>query len=343
MKKQLRKYVAIIMIVLVAFGCCACNDESANGGGDKTVASQGSVVDKNDSNKGNNGLGDNYLRKSVISAGMISYAIRNDGTIMTAGNYEKLDMGILGSVKKPDVSSWKNMTYIYTDGNVICGMDESGTLYGDGMVGNAGESVLGFYKDMKQIIAEDDTFLFLNNSGKAIGNGLDWTDTLALISDVEYITGGSSNFAALKKNGNVSVRGFETSVISEVNEWKIIVDIACGNGYVIGVRQDGTVVAAGDNTYGQCDVSGWTDIVQITANFRTTVGLKSDGTVVAIGDNTYGQCNVSEWRDIVAVSTNGEYTLGLKSDGTAVAVGDNKYGQCDVSGWSNIKLPAGVE
>ncbi len=98
----------------------------------------------------------------------------------------------------------------------------------------------------------------------------------------------------LHTNGTVSYLCDDDDYdLSSIDDWRNIVSVDCGYGFVVGLKSDGTVVAAGDNTYGQCDVDGWTDIVSIAAGTQHVLGLKSDGTVVAAGRNGNGRCDVN--------------------------------------------------
>lgn len=284
----------------------------------------------------------NYMRKSYVAAGIFSYAIREDGTVMQAGEHENISFR--GGIQEmPDVSSWENMNYLSANGFSVCGVDKDGKLYGDGMDNDSGEGALSLYKDGGQIISDGlKTFTILKTSGELTYSGekQSYMNGYSTVSDVKYITTGASSVAAIKGDGSVKVFGSNNKYGQlDIYQWEGIVDIACGLDHMVGLKADGTVVAAGDNTYGQCDVSGWTDIIQVTAGNWATIGLKADGTVVAAGRNKDGECDVSEWTDIVAVVCGGSHTLGIKSDGTAVAVGDNRYGQCEVSEWKNIKIP----
>ena len=159
------------------------------------------------------------------------------------------------------------------------------------------------------------------------------------LNDIFSIHGDS--IIAIKNDGTVEAT--DSSLKSKsfsVENWKNIIAVSAGSGYVVGLKFDGTVVATGENEDGQCNVDNWTDIVAISAGINHTVGLKSDGTVVATGKNNNGQCNVDDWTDVVAISAGSPYyycyTIGLKADGTMVTTGQNTYDQCNVSNWKDV-------
>lgn len=102
--------------------------------------------------------------------------------------------------------------------------------------------------------------------------------------------------------------------------WDSCVDIAAGNGYVLGIHADGTVVATGANEQGQCDVADWSDIKQLCSDGTTTYGLRSHGTVLVAGENeSNGVAEpVHNWKNIVQISASSRYVVGVRSDGTVV-------------------------
>lgn len=144
-----------------------------------------------------------------------------------------------------------------------------------------------------------------------------------------------TNSAMIRANGTVLVLGDDSEGQCDVSGWQNIVEIALGEGFIVGLRSDGTVVAAGRNYVddllprlgrapeygGQLDVEGWTDIVHISAGLNHTLGLKRDGTVVAVGLNDDGQCDVGEWANIVQIIAANCQSYGLGQDGTLVYAG----------------------
>ena len=234
----------------------------------------------------------NGLVKDVIQCGhRQTVGLKADGTVVAVGDNE---------YGQCNVSDWRDIVAIDTDGSHTVGLRNDGT-----------------------VVAVGD-----NEYGQC--NVSDWRDIVAIATSTFGYTVG------LKADGTVVAVGYNQDGQCNVSDWRNIVAIAAGGDHTAGLRSDGTVVAVGDNEYDQCNVSDWRNIVAIAADESYTVGLRTDGTVVAVGDNEYGQCDVSDWRDIVAIDTDGSHTVGLRNDGAVVAVGDNEYGQCDVSDWRDI-------
>lgn len=339
MKKKINLLIIVCVLSMSMISGCAGIGENIK---DRSHQDSTALTDENIS------IGENeetseikgYMRKSYIAAGNFSYAITNDGKVLSAGKSEGIN-SFGGYTQMPDVSGWNNIKCIDSSVYSVCAVSKSGIPVGDGMENDTGESALSKYTDCRQVVTDGQSFYILNNSGtvKMVGIKQDaWQEMLKLSSGVVFMDIAGGHMVLLKNDGKVTAYGQNTYGENNVNEWEDIVDIACGEDYTIGLKSDGTVVAVGNNNKGQCDVSEWTDIIQIATGNTSTLGLKSDGTIVYTGDNKYGQCNVSDWTDIVAVESGIRYTIGIKSDGTAIATGDNRYGQCDVLGWSNIKV-----
>ena len=120
----------------------------------------------------------------------------------------------------------------------------------------------------------------------------------------------------------------------EVLQWRDIVAISAGSGFLIGVKADGTVLYTGNDAWGNCKASKWKDIVSVYTSAYHTVGLRKDGTVVATGEKDSGQCNVQDWKDIKYISGRWKATFGINSDGEVLIAGiaDGSY---DIRRWKD--------
>ncbi len=311
-------------------------------------------------------------RQTVVSEYEFTAAVKNDGTVVAAGNNEHGQCDVSGWTDivsiacsgwhtvglkadgtvvatgvnwngRCDVSDWRNIVAIACGGEHTVGLKSDGTVVATG-VNDYGQCDVSDWRNIVAIACDSDITVGLKSDGTVVAAGYNkygqcdvsgWTDIVAIACGGEHTVG-------LKSDGTVVATGVNDYGQCDVSDWRNIVAIACDSDITVGLKSDGTVVAAGYNKYGQCDVSGWTDIVAIACGGEHTVGLKSDGTVVATGYNHDGQCDVSGWTDIVAIACGREHTVGLKSDGTVVAAGYNKYGQCDVSSWTDIVSIGGV-
>ncbi len=76
----------------------------------------------------------------------------------------------------------------------------------------------------------------------------------------------SDNFLVqLKPDGTVVSTTNKENILSAINEWKDIVQVAAGRVCVIGLKKDGTVVTAGYDSYNKHNFDDWSDIVQINS------------------------------------------------------------------------------
>ena len=141
----------------------------------------------------------------------------------------------------------------------------------------------------------------------------DWQDIVAL--SIRYCDYPGNTYVGLRSDGTVVATGYNGDGQCDVDHWRNIVAISCGQGFVLGLRSDGTVAVAGNGEYGQYRAETWTDIVAITTttNAHVAYGLKSDGTVVTAGVNQWSDdIKLPTWKNIVAIYEN----AGIQADGT---------------------------
>lgn len=159
--------------------------------------------------------------------------------------------------------------------------------------------------------------------------------------DIVAVANGRGYVAGIKEDGTVLCNVYAYLGTIDASEWKDIVAISEDES-LIGLREDGTVVSTGLNRWGEGNVSNWTDIIAISTCHSCTLGLKRDGKVVAAGRNDFGQMNVDNWKDIVAIAAGDYFSIGLKADGTMVLAGDCSYSGTetpDVSGMKGLYVP----
>ena len=274
-------------------------------------------------------------RETVSADISTTMAVRNDGTVLYAGNT---------AFHKDEVANWTDVIAISQGNKITLGLKSNGTVVG------VGEDVfspeyLPSITNAVDIVAADKHYLVLLADGTMAGEGFndygqlnvaDWTNVIAIDATLNFSVG-------LRADGTVLFAGDNEYGQQAVTGWTDIVEIDVGHSCVFGRKSDGTVVST-KNTgdfyqWGQDDVSDWSNIVDIAAGSTHTVGLRADGTVVAVGRNDDGECNVSGWHNIVAVFAGDDCTIGLKADGTLVTTGKDNFGELVLTSWSNIRLP----
>lgn len=267
--------------------------------------------------------GDNYLLNeelckwediiSVSSKGHLSIGLKEDGTVLVAGQIPNFPQYYI------DASTWNDIIAVSTGQQYILGLRANGTLVAQG---HNGDGQLNIY-NWTNIVS--------------IASG--WRHTVGLDSNgIIHIAGYGSDVQLSKIEENK-------------DKWTDIVAISAGGGsnsnniheagHTVALKKDHTVVAVSSkcnngHEYGcPCNVDEWTDIIAISAGDFHTVGLKSDGTVVTTQTGDSAE-KISKWTDIVAISAGYGFTLGLKSNGEVVATGFDQNHQIDVRDWEKI-------
>lgn len=178
------------------------------------LKADGTVVAVGDNNSGECNV--SFWEDIVeISAGSwITVGLKKDGTVVSTKSI-------------PELSKWKNITKVYTDGDYIVGFNGEGKML-----------VLSVYP-------EDILF------------GEDSLETLD-ISKFEGVTQ-FVPFVGLKKDGTIVANGYEQGQY-DYKEWTDIIAISAFD-HIAAVKSDGTVLSTiGWNEKGQCDVYHWTNV-----------------------------------------------------------------------------------
>src|SRR6056297_3635171 len=102
---------------------------------------------------------------------------------------------------------------------------------------------------------------------------------------------------------------------------RMIVQLAAGGDYTLGLCDDNTVLTAGKLKGGERHIAQWRNAIDLAAGISHCLGLKKDGTVVAWGADWDGQCRLGDWSNLIQLAAGGYHTVGLKADGTVVAIG----------------------
>ena len=110
------------------------------------------------------------------------------------------------------------------------------------------------------------------------------------------------------------------------------VQVAGGNGHVVGLRGDGSVSAWGRNYEGQTSIpADLGPCTNIAAGAYHTVALQADGSVRAWGRNDYGQTNIpADLGPCTAIAAGDLHTVALRTDGSVRAWGYNGDGQTNI-------------
>ncbi|RXE57891.1 dockerin type I domain-containing protein [Acetivibrio mesophilus] len=282
----------------------------------------------------------------VAAGDSYTVGLKKDGTLVVTGEYRK------------DCPSWTDIVQIAAGYSVV-GLKKDGTVVADG-VNRYGECDVDGWTEIIQIATQGYITAGLKKDGTVVATGLSkdgqcdvsyWKDIVQIdvgsyiagVKEDGTIIGTDPNWKSIASNWDKTTGGGW----SEMPNWTNIVQVAAGDGYLIGLMDNGTVVASGNGEYGNCSVGDWSNITQIHSYKGwepiIVAGLKEDGTVVAFGGNKHGECDVEDFYDIAQISVGYGRTVGLKKDGTVVAVGLNRNDSCEVGDWTGIVQVASSE
>ncbi len=273
-----------------------------------------------------------------------SLAVRKDGTVIYAGDLERMQKIIptwtdVDTVVNGYFARKKDGSYISLYGPTNLPVQDSPIAISMAMAGNWAALLpngMLLYSPNEEQINQFDHEDF-------DGYGMP-------MEGVRQVVFGSASYYSLMQDGTViphCMTGRE-----EIAAWTGIKSLCFCNGYLpIALTDDGRVLAP--SSCKDIETSAWTDVVKVLANSSLTVGLRSDGTVLATGGE-YGTepfaDDISRWTGItdIAVSDNtmfnGEdaFAVGLKGDGTVTFAGDLAKPsiaklQNTITGWTDIK------
>lgn len=237
-------------------------------------------------------------------------AIREDGTVIAAGNNEK---------DQCEVSEWQNIVSVEAGEGCTFAIGKNGyaIVVGDNSFGQF-DLQWEYLKDISvnsnHIVGlhEDGTVVAVGKNEYGECNTNNWEDIIA-------VSAGRKHTVGLKSDGTVVAVGSNDEGQCDVNNWANIVAVSAGALHTVGLTSDGHVIAVGNNIDRECNVQDWTDIIAVDAGNTHTVGIRKDGTAVAVGTNLMGECNVNTWTDLIAINAGGSTTMGLRKDGTIVS------------------------
>lgn len=270
---------------------------------------------------GKNFFGEDDIRTwtdivSICAKGRIVIGLKNDGTVVTAGN---------AGDYRIDTSMWHDIVAVAAGQQYIVGLRADGTLTAQGHNGD-GQTNIDSWTNIISIACGWRHTVGLDSSGKIHIAGY---DSESQLEQIERDASEWTNIVAISAGGGSKEYGKQ--------------------GHTVALRRDGTAVAVGDNSHGQCNVQGedWTNLIAVSAGDDHTVGLRADGTVVTtqkVKSSADAGANIQDWKNVVAVSAGYGFTIAIVETQTddgkvhCIVVGDGNdhEGQRDTEDWSDI-------
>lgn len=239
----------------------------------------------------------------LFSSSPVDYAyVTGDGKAVFVGTRYSTDP----KVKPGDVSRMSNLCQIAINSRVIVGLQKDGVC----------------------VTAPMDSY-----TARELGYG-----TVATWRNIKKIAVGGYHVAALRDNETCVATKYKSSTAvgyygqGDVESWRDVVDIVCGELFTAGLKRDGRVLIAGvSNSIKDLlrPATTWTDIVLLYADHEQLCGLKRDGSLVSTDMWTLAQpdqrslSTLSVAKDIVALAAYTDGYAALQSDGNVIGVGKN--------------------
>lgn len=160
-------------------------------------------------------------------------------------------------------------------------------------------------KDGTYGVADDGSIRFIGNASSEQNLIYDWADIIA--ADANDTTA-----AALTKDGRVLLTGAQKERFAGAERWIGMVDIALGDGHIVGLRTDGRVFAEG-GTDGCRDVSSWTRVKAIAAAGDFTAAITENGVVTTLGGAAEAALNAGG--EAIGIAASRDRVIVLRADG----------------------------
>lgn len=283
-------------------------------------------------------------RDTVASGDNTSFAVKTDGTVMTAGLHTSQlqwnDIIALSCMREHcvalkengrvvstgennygqcDVSGWKDIVAIDTGIWHTVGLKKDGTVVAVGQ-NESGQCAVSEWENIIAIAAGQDFTVGLKSDGTVVvagGNSEDWADALNWNSIVQIdvdglrIVGLTNDHYVLRTSDN------GTEQIGDIT-----LDISAGKNLISLLEAGGMKAYYGNDAEGTGEISGWDDVIYAISGTHCTIGVKADGTAVA----TPIRNTKFDWDEMKDIPLSGK--------------SEDDFGQADVGSWTDIMIPS---
>lgn len=247
-----------------------------------------------------------YVKDNAI------YAIKEDGTVMYAGNtdYENAEY----------IYSWDNIDKLYLADKHMLALTKNATVRAVGNNDNGQCEVDEWYDIIDLAVAFHSVGLSKDGKVHAIGeNNFGECDVTAW-QDIVQVAAGNFYTVGLTSMGKVVATGLNSCGQCNVSDWTNIKQIFALGNMTIGLRFDGRIVTTGKTSYRVDDVKKWNMIKQIILADNRIIGIDQDGAVFATG-KPYRNFVNDTWLNVKKVVACNEHIVALKYDGTLLSNG----------------------
>ena len=216
----------------------------------------------------------------------------------------KADGTLVSANDKYDFSKFKDIVMIAGGYDHVLGLDNEGKVL---CAGNSTSCAIDEVNDVKKVYAGKDASVLIDSNGKVyaygnaayIGNinGLVSVNKLSLADDVAVV---------LMKDGTVNVYG---QGVYDTSDYKGIIDVACGDDFILGLKNDGTLIISNDDMKKTADK--FSDIKYISAYHDYYVACNANGVCHGDGVNN-GQFTMIDNSEKLDSVKNFNYSITAK-------------------------------
>ena len=254
------------------------------------------------------------------------YGVREDGTVIYAGNCEYDGAEY--------IYSWTNVESLSLGEKHMVAITKNATMYALGANAN-GECDIDEWYDIVQVATSYHTVGVCKN-GKVLATGENNFGECDVKSwqDVVQVAAGDFYTLGLTSSGKVLATGLNSCGQCNVTEWANIKKIFAKGNMSVGLRYDGKIVTAGKNSYHYGDIKNWTRTKDVVMSNNRIIGIEQDGTVKATG-KPYRNFVNGEWNDVKNVVISNNNILAVKENGTLLS-NDLVFGYCVSDNFDNV-------
>ena len=242
------------------------------------LSKEGKLIGSGDNSNGQLDLEESGLIK-VAEGATFTVALKNDGTLVSAGLLEKV---------ADDISDWKDIVAVATGSGHVLGLRNDGEVFcaGDNTYGQCSYEE---HRNMKRIFALPQGSVLVREDGMVFTTGdFIGSSQLRKRRNLLDVRASEDNLVYLKDNGTVGYFARRKD-FDAVLQWKDITAVACGNDFIAGLTVGGNVKIAIDNYILENEVNNWNNITAIAAGNDYLVAVDEEGNLYGIGRNVYHQ------------------------------------------------------
>lgn len=219
----------------------------------------------------------------VCEAATFTVCLNNEGKLSSVGLMEK---------HANTIASWNNIVDVAVGDGHIIAVDNRGKTYCTGD-NTYRQCKIDEFNNIKKVFASPKGSIGINADGKLVYAG----ETLGIsslknIDNIIDLDFSDDNTVVLKDNNTVTYYA-KTKNFRDVETWRNVIDVACGNDFIAALTEDGKVLISIDNYIIEKEVDSWENIKVIAAANDYMVAYDGER-IYGIGNNLYNQFDKSE-------------------------------------------------